>query len=603
VDLVKEDKRDAVMRTGTVKLVLGVLIVTVFVSFESFAARVQWSTEEGGNGHWYEAVLVGSTGITWAEAKTAAEAAGGHLVTIHSAAENAFVHGLVADNAFWFFNGQQNGGGPWLGGFQPVGSSEPGGGWRWLTTEQWDYTNWEAREPNNHSGPEDFLAFWVASGVRKSTWNDVPVVLGPSYIVEWEEELAGSGVTLIAHRWNSEAHTWVAQMRDAIASRINGTADDVSYADITVTREDLNPLTPLTVIFDRTIPSATDLSLTLVTLDWSDIDGGIDDFFEVAPVTNIAHLVTDKLIENGLVELPIHLVAHSRGCSLVTEIARLLGQKGIWVHQVTAFDPNVAADLLLPDPNPQIYENVLFADNYYQKLSLPFGIPLKGAYNRNLTLVLTGGYTHSHSDTHLWYHGTIDLQTPTSDGAADITEPERVNWWFESETRGSKAGFHYSMLGGGDRLSSEMPAGFKTDQIVDGYHKKLGGQGSRQKLNWKNAQWPNIITLEPLVSGSVTVTAGSSLQVNYTYQDFDGPTEQVTIYLDVDQNPYNGNDAAQFMQITHSKTGKKIKGASVILDTSGASLSAGAYYLYAKITDGTHTRYLYAPKTITFVDP
>ena len=40
-----------------------------------------------------------------------------------------------------------------------------------------------------------------------------------------------------------------------------------------------------------------------------------------------------------LAQLPLHLIGHSRGGSVVTEMARLLGAQGVWVDQVTTLDP------------------------------------------------------------------------------------------------------------------------------------------------------------------------------------------------------------------------------------------------------------------------
>jgi len=45
------------------------------------------------------------------------------------------------------------------------------------------------------------------------------------------------------------------------------------------------------------------------------------------------------------------------------------------------------------------------------------GESVAGAYVRQLTN-LNGGYSSSHSDAHLWYHGTIDWNTPASDTEA-----------------------------------------------------------------------------------------------------------------------------------------------------------------------------------------
>jgi hypothetical protein len=58
----------------------------------------------------------------------------------------------------------------WLGGWQDRTSptyAEPGGGWGWVSSEPWSWTNWKSGEPNNsHSADEDFLA-WDTTG-----WND-----------------------------------------------------------------------------------------------------------------------------------------------------------------------------------------------------------------------------------------------------------------------------------------------------------------------------------------------------------------------------------------------------------------------------------------------
>lgn len=124
---------------------------------------IQWQVADGGNGHIYQAILV-PDGITWDDAKLAAEAAGGHLATTTSTAENDFVFDLVADKPeFW-----NETWGPWLGGFQPGNSPEPGGNWQWVTGEDFDFTNWRRGEPNNNGG-EDALHYIFAS----SEWNDL----------------------------------------------------------------------------------------------------------------------------------------------------------------------------------------------------------------------------------------------------------------------------------------------------------------------------------------------------------------------------------------------------------------------------------------------
>jgi hypothetical protein len=157
------------------------------------AAPVVWEVADGGNGHAYEAVLASTT---WTEANAAATLAGGHLATIHSAAENEFVFNLIDSQPYWIaFNGNGNWG-PWIGGLQPPGSTEPAGGWRWVTGEPFSHTNWRSGEPNNEISAgfqENHMQFFSGPGTRANTWNDFfdhPALRVNSYVVEYIPEPA-----------------------------------------------------------------------------------------------------------------------------------------------------------------------------------------------------------------------------------------------------------------------------------------------------------------------------------------------------------------------------------------------------------------------------
>ena len=63
--------------------------------------------------------------------------------------------------------------GYWLGGFQPSGSSEPSGGWTWVTGEAFNYANWANGEPNNTGGGENSLEMYAyANLLVLGRWND-----------------------------------------------------------------------------------------------------------------------------------------------------------------------------------------------------------------------------------------------------------------------------------------------------------------------------------------------------------------------------------------------------------------------------------------------
>ena len=154
-----------------------------------------------GNGHYYEAVDV-PEGVTWEDADAAARAAWdgtGTLATITSPQKNEFVASLVTAAEFWTDVEY----GPWLGGYQTPGSPEPGGGWEWLTGEEfYDYTKWAVEEPNDGGGQwsEDKLHFIRKSGETGDfPWNDAASLdaapmLG--YIIEWDHNPIPEPATL-----------------------------------------------------------------------------------------------------------------------------------------------------------------------------------------------------------------------------------------------------------------------------------------------------------------------------------------------------------------------------------------------------------------------
>jgi hypothetical protein len=132
-----------------------------------------WNEAEGGNGHWYSSVPA----YTVADATALAELYGGHLATITSPEEQAFITNalILSDDlpdlryqAYW------------------IGLSDDGhnGDFRWVTGEPLSYTNWDlpTHQPDDFYGfgGEDYVAInwhharpWEFPDAEPGTWNDV----------------------------------------------------------------------------------------------------------------------------------------------------------------------------------------------------------------------------------------------------------------------------------------------------------------------------------------------------------------------------------------------------------------------------------------------
>ena len=174
----------------SVAMVAGAMLST---SAAFAQTAVEWKVSDRGNGHWY-ACLRASSGLSWTAAKQQAERRGGYLATPLTTEENQFIFQLIPAGAWVGIFG------PWLGGYQPAGSSEPSGGWSWVTGETWSWTAWRAGEPNNAGGcggDESALVYVLGT----SSWGDAPNsgVCGgngplPYFAMEWSADCNGDGI-------------------------------------------------------------------------------------------------------------------------------------------------------------------------------------------------------------------------------------------------------------------------------------------------------------------------------------------------------------------------------------------------------------------------
>jgi len=108
----------------------------------------------------------------WYDSELAAQALGGHLVTINSQAENDFLYG------YWGLDGESttfNRNHLWIG----LSDEASEGEFVWSSGEVFDYSNFKIGEPNG-STRENHVYMWTR-GESVGTWNDIPGYLGAAY--------------------------------------------------------------------------------------------------------------------------------------------------------------------------------------------------------------------------------------------------------------------------------------------------------------------------------------------------------------------------------------------------------------------------------------
>lgn len=420
-------------------------------------------------------------------------------------------------------------------------------------------------------------------------------------------KLHGAGVTVITHGFNSDIEGWIVPMAASIAARSPLRGTNSACYEIRVTENAQSQLVSATTFLGGTNALDADSGEILIKLDWSALDTGQASTTEIADVAAAALLATNTIpgLSNALAELPLHLCGHSRGASVVAELARFLGAQGVWVDQITTLDPRPVSSL--GDPSMKLYANILYVDNYWQNMGdglfVPNGQSLNGAYNRHLTS-LNGGYSSAHSDVHLWYHGTIDFTPNLTVDGATIGETQRQNWWTTYEARGTNTGFHFSLIVGGDRLSDDEPAGAGNGRISDGFNKvwDLGGgvAPNRDALPVNNGAWPNPLLFSHNATNPMPL--GSSLGFTLHYQTGSNqPSAQLSVYLDPDQNAFNTNEI-ELLQANVAATGiNNVFLASTNVTLTGPGLSPGTYWLCAGLTSSNRMRYLYAPNPVQVI--
>ncbi len=157
---------------------------------------VQWRIEDGGNGHWYEVTLAP---MNWSAARDLALSLGGDLSSIESRAEMEWLD-LELTGARWPNQTCH------VGGRQDPGSPSVSSGWRWLSGDLVDFSQFDAYSfddwPGGGSwgyedGEQDYLHaggfFRYLGDVNDVPWPPVGSPDGAS-LIEWSADCNADGI-------------------------------------------------------------------------------------------------------------------------------------------------------------------------------------------------------------------------------------------------------------------------------------------------------------------------------------------------------------------------------------------------------------------------
>jgi hypothetical protein len=402
-----------------------------------------------------------------------------------------------------------------------------------------------------------------------------------------------AGVTLVTHGQDGNITGFISRIADTIVERAGGSSNASRYV-MTMNRNASNQV--VVQSFVREIgspdPRTTPRGEIVIRLDWSQISSGSVSTGDVASAV-AGYMSRARNGLRALSELPLHLIGHSRGASLVSALAGELGKRGIWVDQTTFLDPHPVdgiGDLFganFGDAPMRVFDNIGFADNYWRSNGDPNtfdynGEPVNGAHEGDLNAsVQQNFFVSAHIAVAAYYVGTIN--TSTSNGGE---HPVLSVWYGSNPSRPARTDTGYAFA----RLGTKS-------RPTDGLGTMFGGSASRIATSTDGLQFPNVGDVRLL--SSAFPSQGDTIRFSFKRQDRDS-AQQVTISLDRDRNPWNSNArvvARRDFDATSSVETTRMNGAT-------SRIPPNRYWVQIKITDANgQTRYDYLPRYVIVSAP
>ena len=152
----------------------------------------QWTTSEGGNGHWYQVIVLGQGTTT--EKLAYARTVGADLASLVTPEEFDFAAFTVCDSPTYWIE-DENGclcGGPAIGGYRA-----PESDFSWLDGSVWDYSPWHGGNPDGASSDAQLVRLWDYFGNRRFVDHRLLGETGAdiqSVLLEWSSDCNGDGI-------------------------------------------------------------------------------------------------------------------------------------------------------------------------------------------------------------------------------------------------------------------------------------------------------------------------------------------------------------------------------------------------------------------------
>jgi hypothetical protein len=261
------------MKTKT----LTACLLAMTAASHAVAQPVQWRVEDGGNGHWY-GLVPADYSRDWAYLQSGLARQGGHLATITSAAENAFVASHVVINP--------PGDGSLIGGFSATGHMYASD-WSWVTGETWTYSNWVAGGalvPGEHWV---YMTDQFHGGAASGVWDDMPWApwassAVPTAVIEWDADCNNDGIVdygqILSGELQDANHNGIPDSSISITQQPADQAVGVDQPVFFVVETTSSPTctTPITYRWQRRNPLVTDPNTPNAWLDLQDGGGFIN---------------------------------------------------------------------------------------------------------------------------------------------------------------------------------------------------------------------------------------------------------------------------------------------------------------------------------------